>query len=75
MGEPELITSLNLGYDMRIKIGNRSPRINFQVNVDNVFDETDPIVTFVVPTAGRDVVRGYRFVKPRQINLTTTLKF
>lgn len=75
MGEPEFITSLNFGYDLRIKVGSRNARLNFQVNVDNVFNDTDPIITWVTPAAGRDVVRGYRFVRPRQINLTTTLKF
>ena len=66
---------MSLGYETRIKIGSRNVRANFQLNVDNLLNDTDPIVTWIAPTAGRDVVRGYRFVRPRQINLTTTLKF
>ncbi len=75
LGQDEWITSLSLGYETRLKIGSRNVRANFQINVDNLLNDTDPIVTWIAPTAGQDVVRGYRFVRPRQINLTTTLKF
>lgn len=74
-GEEELITFMNFGYERRLELLGRSTRLSFQVNIDNVLDDTDPVVTQVVPRGEGYRVTGYRFVKPRQINLTTTLKF
>jgi hypothetical protein len=74
-GEEELITFMNFGYETRFNFFGRNSNVAFQVNIDNVLDDTDPVVTQVVRTAAGDRVTGYRFVRPRQINLTTTLKF
>jgi iron complex outermembrane receptor protein len=74
-GEEEFITFLNFGYQTRFNILGRNTSVVFQVNIDNVLDDTDPVVTSVVPIDEGYRVTGYRFVKPRQINLTTTFKF
>ena len=74
-GEEELITFMNFGYETRFNFFGRNTNVAFQVNIDNVLDDTDPVVTQVVRTTAGDRVTGYRFVKPRQINLTTTFKF
>lgn len=80
-GEEELTTHLNMGYTTNVNFGSRRASLTFQIHINNVLDDTDPIVTqvtgaFPVPTASAsDRIRAYRFVKPRQINLTTTLKF
>jgi iron complex outermembrane receptor protein len=74
-GEEEFITFMNFGYERRLNLFGRNTNLAFQVNIDNVLDDTDPVVTQVVRTNAGDRVTGYRFVRPRQINLTTTLKF
>jgi len=74
-GEEEIVTYMNFGYQTRFRMMGRNTNIAFQVNIDNVLNDTDPVVTQVVPTATGDRITGYRFVKPRQINLTTTFKF
>ena len=66
---------MNFGYETRFNFLGRNTNVSFQVNVDNVLDETDPIVTQVVRTAAGDRITGYRLVRPRQVNLTTSFKF
>jgi iron complex outermembrane recepter protein len=74
-GKEEFITSMNVGYETKLNLLRRNTQVSFQVNIDNVLNDTDPVVTQVARTATGDRITGYRFVRPRQINLTSTFKF
>lgn len=61
-----------LGYRRRVAAFGRRRDLEFQLNVNNVFDEDDLVVTRLYSNGD---IRTYELQLPRQIHLTTTLRF
>lgn len=77
-GEAQIYTHLNVGYRTKLKLFGRATDISFQLNVNNVFDNTDPVITQAdyIPTREDPILpRTYRFVTPREFFLTTQIRF
>jgi hypothetical protein len=71
-GPESFLTDANLAYRFTRQIFGRRTEIDVQLNVNNLFDEDD-----IIPTRLFDngQIRTYRFQQPRDIFITTTLRF
>ncbi|MSU50359.1 MAG: hypothetical protein EXS37_14945 [Opitutus sp.] len=72
MGPESILTDLNLAYRFGRSFFSRRCDVDVQLNVNNVFNE-DRIVPTRVFDNGQ--IRTYRFQPPRDIFVTTTLRF
>ncbi len=63
-------TDAMLGYRCRLP-GNRG-RASFQLNIDNVLDDTDPVILRRTDTG---LVRRFSVAEPRTFRLSTTVQF
>lgn len=74
-GDSRTWTNLVLQYDTKI----RSVPVHLQLNVDNVFDDKDPLVTSYhwgyTDSAGNHIKDGYIMPDPRTIRFTARFEF
>lgn len=71
-GEDTTLVDLNLRYQNQFRLAARSIRWSVQLNVNNVFDETD-ILPVRVASTGQ--LLNYRLQVPREFVLTTKFSF
>jgi outer membrane receptor protein involved in Fe transport len=71
-GIDSLLADLNITYRFNAKFLGRRHDLTMQLNVNNVFDETEIIPTRLFENGQ---IRTYKFQNPRDIFLTTTVRF
>ena len=70
-GKSYYLLSGSLGYSMKLL----RARLDLQVNVDNLLDYDDPMYNGMFVLQNRLVPYGFRRMTPRELRLTSTLKF